>query len=805
LFKEIIMKKRFMLTAAGVAATGFGATVSGDTVNWTHELDRWAGEHSWQCMDASGNIVASMYISASSLQYAGDGITSLSIVSNTASSIFGTVTFNMDMAGGDYHVNMQDSWGDGWAWGTFVGGLYVSGAASGGASLPSGSTASFDFTVSGGPSDPCDDALSSPCAEDLDGDGAVAVSDVLIVIGSWGQMGDGTFRPAGDCAPLPNGDCYVDVADVLGVVGAWGADCAPPLVYGACCMADESCSDLTEDDCSAAAGTYRGDDTDCASTSCVAGKGDSCADAIPAYDGANAFDTTTNLPGADLPTCAEDAASFGWGEDSNPEYPDGVATNDVWFMWTATETDDFNVDTCELASFDTSLVVYGGCGGAGDQIACSGDGSNMSGCQEYYSSLTFAATAGATYYIRIGGWDPAEFGVGTLNINVVPPPLPGACCFSNDDCLDNLDDVDCGLFGGSFAGEGTSCGGGACDAPDNDECASAVVAVVGANSFDTSLMTPSTPEPDETMCEGTYLEWMGSQDAWFEFVPTADGLASFSLCDGASYDTSMVLYAGDCDTQVACNGDTSGESGCQAYYSAIYDWPVTGGTSYYIRIGGWQAAYGAGTLTIAASADIPSACCTGSGCEMLDIAGCAAANGSYLGSGSVCEDATCYAGCPADSVDEGAPCFEDGDDANSDINGGPLVDPAMYGSISAGVPICGTVSVYMNIDGAGPYRDMDMYLLDGLENGGVYTITVGTSGFDMLFGVLELNPAGAAAGLYGVAGAFWEIPGGIEGTVTTVDLPPLTGDQYMIGAFPASWDTSWTCDSGLNEYHITVD
>ena len=137
-----------MLTAAGVAATGFGSAVSADTVNWTHELDRWAGEHSWQCMDASGNIVASMYVSGS-LFYAGDGVTSLSYVSNTASSIFGTVTFNIDMAGGDYHVDMQDSYGDGWAWGSFVGGLYVSGAASGGASLPSGSSASFDFTVGG--------------------------------------------------------------------------------------------------------------------------------------------------------------------------------------------------------------------------------------------------------------------------------------------------------------------------------------------------------------------------------------------------------------------------------------------------------------------------------------------------------------------------------------------------------------------------------------------------------------------------------------------------------------------------------
>lgn len=74
--------------------------------------------------------------------------------------------------------------------------------------------------------DPCNGALPV-CVEDVDGDGLVAVSDVLAIIGSWGVCGDGTFRPIGDIAPLPNGDCCVDVADVLAVIGAWGVECDP--------------------------------------------------------------------------------------------------------------------------------------------------------------------------------------------------------------------------------------------------------------------------------------------------------------------------------------------------------------------------------------------------------------------------------------------------------------------------------------------------------------------------------------------------------------------------------------------------
>ena len=72
--------------------------------------------------------------------------------------------------------------------------------------------------------DPCNDALPN-CAADVDGDGLVAVADILEIIASWGNCGDGTFRPSGDIAPLPNGDCCVDVQDLLGVIASWGDEC----------------------------------------------------------------------------------------------------------------------------------------------------------------------------------------------------------------------------------------------------------------------------------------------------------------------------------------------------------------------------------------------------------------------------------------------------------------------------------------------------------------------------------------------------------------------------------------------------
>ena len=134
-----------MLTAAGAAATGIAGSASAVVVDFTHELDRWAGEHSWQVYSTSSAIVASMFVSGSQLYYG--GASNLSMVSYpSTSSHFATVTGNLDLASGTYYVDMQDAYGDGWAWGAFVGGLAIG---SGSASFPSamGSSATFSFTV----------------------------------------------------------------------------------------------------------------------------------------------------------------------------------------------------------------------------------------------------------------------------------------------------------------------------------------------------------------------------------------------------------------------------------------------------------------------------------------------------------------------------------------------------------------------------------------------------------------------------------------------------------------------------------
>ena len=124
--------------------------------------------------------------------------------------------------------------------------------------------------TSGGPSDPCATTLrEAPCNADVDNDNVVGVEDLLAVIGTFGEVGDGSARPLGDCAPLPTGDCTVNVEDVLAVIGGFGADCTPVDPTGGCCMSNGDCSTYTEAACNSMGGSYLGDDSDC--STCING------------------------------------------------------------------------------------------------------------------------------------------------------------------------------------------------------------------------------------------------------------------------------------------------------------------------------------------------------------------------------------------------------------------------------------------------------------------------------------------------------------------------------------------------------
>ncbi|MCH2142856.1 MAG: hypothetical protein MK077_07665 [Phycisphaerales bacterium] len=259
----------------------------------------------------------------------------------------------------------------------------------------------------------------------------------------------------------------------------------------------------------------------------------------------------------------------------------------------------------------------------------------------------------------------------------------GGCCVGTSCSVTTQSE--CSTAGGTYLGDGTDCSGDPCDGgggSDGDTCGDAISVGEGSHPFDTSSASDSGyGDPDDSQCADTYLDWLGSPDVWFVWTPEADGTATFYTCDTSSYDTSMVIYEGsNCNnlTQIACNGDYGDSSGCQDYHSQIDNLAVSAGSSYYIRIGGWQAATGAGTLTIDADLSNPStgACCFGESCEVLSAQDCANGGGSYQGdnvscspnpcetpaTGACCITGTCY------TLEEGECDANDGEYQGDDTN-----------------------------------------------------------------------------------------------------------------------------------------
>ncbi len=86
--------------------------------------------------------------------------------------------------------------------------------------------------------------------------------------------------------------------------------------------------------------------------------------------------------------------------------------NDIWYCWTAPTSDLVTISLCG-ASYDTKLAVYGVCTPCPDPslvIACNDDFCAL------HSSLTFVATGGQSYTLRLGAY--AATGTGTGNITI---------------------------------------------------------------------------------------------------------------------------------------------------------------------------------------------------------------------------------------------------------------------------------------------------------------------------------------------------------------------------------------------------
>lgn len=155
-----------------------------------------------------------------------------------------------------------------------------------------------------------------------------------------------------------------------------------------------------------------------------------------------------------------------------------------------------------------------------------------------------------------------------------------------------------------------------------------------------------------------------------------------------------------------------------------------------------------------------------------------------------------WAGCtgnePVDESDYGCDCFVDGDDFLNDCNAGSNGDgsltPYTFGSIA-----CGNASIFQNVTGD-TYRDTDWWDDGGvLDAGGTFTLHA-ASGASKRLGIVDLDTGTFVDNFIIDTPGQWSQP-------YTVELPP---GNYCLWIAPTTWNSDWTCDSGLAEYSFRV-
>ena len=115
-----------------------------------------------------------------------------------------------------------------------------------------------------------------------------------------------------------------------------------------------------------------------------------------------------------------------------------------------------------------------------------------------------------------------------------------------------------------------------------DECVNAVNLPLGVatpfNNIGSTTSAPAWP------CAA------GGSDIWYRITAASAGALAIDTC-GSSYDTALEVFSGTCAglTSLGCNDDSCGLQSTLAV-------PVTAGT-YYLRIGGFAANQGSGTVT----------------------------------------------------------------------------------------------------------------------------------------------------------------------------------------------------------------
>ena len=316
---------------------------------------------------------------------------------------------------------------------------------------------------------------------------------------------------------------------------------------------------------------------------------DACADAITIGVGSTPY-TTAGLT-TDGPT---------------PSVCDSLPfRNDMWYRFTAPSTASFSVSLCGSTG-DTRLEVSPGCGQT--PIACDDDGC---GIFAGASTLTFSATAGTAYTIRVGTYGAT----GTATGNIVISNAGG---------------------GGGGGGAGLT-------------CAEAIEFPAAGGNQPFSRAGATVDLDYSGLCDpgpvGTDTVWNA---VFFRWTPAQSGNYELTTCGQANHDTRIsVMTSCEVTSVIACNDDVTG---CAGLTSRLF-FDAECGTEYILAVGGFSSTTTLGTGTLGLNLQSSTGTCSGGGAPG-DINGDGQVNGFDI---TVLLSAwgPCTGSCPADINDDG--------------------------------------------------------------------------------------------------------------------------------------------------------
>ena len=166
---------------------------------------------------------------------------------------------------------------------------------------------------------------------------------------------------------------------------------------------------------------------------------DECADALPIGPGTWSCDTrqaTTGAPYNDFTACE----NFG----------QSGMLNDIWYRYQPVESGTVIASGCGTLDWDSRIAIY-----RGDDcsdlvlVSCNDD---ASGCSGYTSSAQADVVGGSTYFIRVGAYDGADRGIGSIQLSG-PESHPGSRCAADLDGDGLVDGADLTMLLASWGGE----------------------------------------------------------------------------------------------------------------------------------------------------------------------------------------------------------------------------------------------------------------------------------------------------------------------------------------------------------------